>query len=808
MSKFNNPLCTIVVTVIEGRYFPQNPNGKLYIECRFTDEILSTISPDSNSILSTDSVEQVSFPIWDTELAWEVDQKTLHLLRTKWAHLKLQGFSVDNTKGNGYNRGELIGYSMLDLRMASDRSGKEKWISLNNTKVKGKVLPEIKISFCILPNLSSSVTSPNCNNSYTPSPLGKSFSVGEFEEMEENGGTTSEVVDLYKIGMNGTEIFLFSITINFGANLQLLLQDTISFLTQQQFPELDLSTLNHGYYFQYTVFESVITSNKFYDLSHPNINPETFTFRIQSSLEELKSFLIKESNVVINLYHDNQMIGFAEIPLTGLFDYKTGEPRSLDRVCPMYNSKRELPVSADVQTARIGVYLTISRDNSNENNDTTSPDAVERTKSFPIENVQEKEQPPPIREQNNEHKYRVLIDLESIQLNRNIKNIYIRYNYPALGITNNKSTQIVSNVEVGKDILLMNSTNSIEVMMTPQRLNKYFEAVPLLMEIWQSVDQKQSQIGVATLRLEEVFLSQPVIDDETRAEVKTFTTLAPIKSIGVSANSRETGHISVSIRLDDFGDSTKSQSVTELSELTKEFQPAKEEPAKEKDDVTTKSLANDDGNGNNSSSNNNNEHISTFQSDLFRKAAEHMKYTQEVLAVKKKKNGPGQSFSKFKVQQLKSIDFKLQQYIIYFKTRDESLLRSEKDFERRWLELDRQFDQRTKELENRNSSVINEDFVKNLQEEVNDLKIQLDTTRREKDHYESQWLRSLQVLAGTHEKESEEALFLKGFRETDQCWWQVKRMAEEEMELIDYEKFTLDILKGEIERLKSLSQSC
>ncbi|CAG8790664.1 22182_t:CDS:2, partial [Racocetra persica] len=34
MSKFN-PLYTILVTVIEGRYFTQKPNSKLYAECRF-----------------------------------------------------------------------------------------------------------------------------------------------------------------------------------------------------------------------------------------------------------------------------------------------------------------------------------------------------------------------------------------------------------------------------------------------------------------------------------------------------------------------------------------------------------------------------------------------------------------------------------------------------------------------------------------------------------------------------------------------------------------------------------------------------
>ncbi|CAG8766180.1 4983_t:CDS:2, partial [Acaulospora morrowiae] len=99
MSKFN-PLYTIIVTVIGGRYFAHNPDAKLYVECRFTDDVLSTISPDSNSILSTDKVEQVSFPIWDTELAWEVDQKTLHTLRSQWAHLKLQCFSVNSNGGS------------------------------------------------------------------------------------------------------------------------------------------------------------------------------------------------------------------------------------------------------------------------------------------------------------------------------------------------------------------------------------------------------------------------------------------------------------------------------------------------------------------------------------------------------------------------------------------------------------------------------------------------------------------------------------------------------------------------------------
>ncbi|CAG8512711.1 2419_t:CDS:1, partial [Racocetra fulgida] len=739
---------------------------------------------DSNYILLTDTVEQTSFPIWNTELAWEVDQKTLLILRSQWAHLKLQCFSV-----NSSDRSELIGYSMLDLRTASDRPGKEKWISLINPRVRG-LHPEIYIGFCILPNMSPPSTPTPLG--YVPSPLGKSvenlFDVQDdaINNVEERKYDND---DLYRIGTDGSEIFLFSITINFGANLHLLLQDTISFITQQQFPEVDEPGLStHGYFFQYTIFESTITSTRFYDLTHPNIIPETATFRILSSLKDMKDFLEKESSLVVNLYHDDQIIGFSDIPLKGLFDLKTGEPRSLDRVCPIYNTKRELPVSADVQIARIGLYLTLKRENTETLVDseplTSSPITIERSQSTLSENVDQAL----TREQNSEHKYSILIVLESIKLNKDIKNIFIIYSYPALGISN-KSTQVIPNVEAGLDVILVNGTNAIDVTMTQQRLKRYFEAVPLLMEIWQNNEPKDVQIGVATLRLEEVFLSLPTIDEESKAEVQTFTTLTPIKSVGL-VTSREMGHISVSIRLDDHGEKqktilTNSNSGTNLSELPNGTSPEESHSMERQSSSrssTSLSVTKNDCEGSSSC-------MSTFRSDIFQQAEENIKFTKEVLAVEKK-NAKNQSSLKSKVQQLKAIDRQLQQSILYFQTRDESLLRAEKDFDRRWLELDRQFEQRKKEMQLQ------------FQAEIQNLRIQLDCTKKAQKHYEAQWLRALQILAGTHETESEEAMFWKGLKETDQCWWQVKKMAEEEIEVIDYEKSALGILKGEIERLR------
>ncbi|KAG9301507.1 hypothetical protein G9A89_008359 [Geosiphon pyriformis] len=816
MSKFN-PLCTILVTVIEGRYFEQNPKSKLFVECRFTDEIVSTISPDSSSILTTDCVEQVSFPTWDTELAWEIDRKTLHNLCSHWAHLKLQCFSV-----NSLGRNELVGYTMLDLRAAVDRPGKEKWVSLLNTHMRG-LRPEVKISFCILANLSPPTT-PDCFSIQT----GKSVEYNPpMKETVESGKLSLQRKDdgLYLIGENPTDILLFSITINFGTNLELLLQNSISASGQQQFHDLDIMTISHGYFFQYGILDNIITSSRFYDLSHPNFKPESITFQIQSSLKNLEEYLTQESKLVINLYHDTEIIGFAEVPLTGLFDRSTYEPRSLDRVCPMYNSKRELPVSADVQTARIGVFLIVERENNSfyfeDSLPTPSPHLELRAPLLKLDNNGS----PQFLEQNCDHEYRIVFELISINLVKVIPNIYIKYSYPALGITNYKSTQALVKFEPGIETPLYNGINTIYVRMTPQRLQRYFEAVPLLLELWQMSESKDLEIGVASLHLAEVFLSNPMRDEQNTAEILKFTTLAPIKSTGITT-STEMGNISVSIRLEDYGDKTANHHNSTSNNIFTQSGPVKENHPDDLCEATNlrndNQLTNLDQNQSlgqildrsilkNSDSRSS---IFKFRSKIFQQAVEHAKFTQETL--RPKKDGKHQSFAQSKVQQLKSIDQQLQKTILFFETRDESLLRSERDIERRWLELDRQFDQRTKDMKAqleaellqkykflRERTPSAKDTIRNLQSEIKILRSQLEATMLAQKTYESQWSHALQAIAKAQDNEGEVIEFLNGVQEVDQCWWHARRMAEEELEILNYERFSLNSLKSEIEKLRA-----
>ncbi|CAG8530144.1 11600_t:CDS:1 [Paraglomus brasilianum] len=793
-----NPLCTVLVTIIEGRYFPETPDSKLYIECRFTDEILSTITPDSNSILCTDTVEQTGCPIWDTELAWEVDQKTLNLLKSQWANLKLQCFSL-----NSMGRSELIGYSMLDLRAAAYRPGKDTWISLLNPSDRG-LCPEVRVGFCILTNLSTDSTSIEDSIEGTV--------VNGISNISKHPNIKRIDTGTYRIGAEPDDIFILSITINFGANLHLLIPNSASFLSDKLNTDSDTSAMNSALYFQYTFLESVIKGSKFHDLFHPTMKPETATFRFHSTLVDFQSFLIRESKLVVNLYQETKLIGFAEIPLTGLFDAKTGDPRSLDRVCPIYNTKKELSMSPDAQTPRIGIFFAVRIDDTNailDNLRSVDSPKQDKDKSRTDNNDQSLLV---------EHEYRVHIDLKTIKLVKTFRDIFIRYSYPALGITNSKTTQDLPNVEEGIDQSISNGTTAIDVKITPLRLQRYFETVPLLMDICQHLESKDVQIGIVSLTLAEVFQADSTRDDETNVEMITYSTRAPIKSVGV-ATIPELGHINVTIRIEDYGarESAVRQNSTSifprpLSEGSPQLD-AEQEYEISTDPGRVSRLSNNSGMGDYPTRSAHN----SFRSEIFQQAEEYMRFNQEVL--RSKKDVSPQGIYRNRVQQLRAIDHQLQQSVLYFRTRDESLKRAEKDIEARWLELDRQFEQKTREMKQalereyqekerklKQTTPGSEEKIRLLQDEVESLRNELEYSKRAAQQYESQWLRALEIVAGmdSNAEEIDELYVTGGIENVGDNWMQVKKLAEEELKYMDNDRLALENLKKELDKLRAV----
>uniref|UniRef100_H2XK78 C2 domain-containing protein n=1 Tax=Ciona intestinalis TaxID=7719 RepID=H2XK78_CIOIN len=123
----------VVVSVLEGRNFPSRPKHNIVIECKFDGELLAT-----------DPVSHSDSPSFTTELAWEMDKKSLHQHRMHRTPIKLQCFAIDLATDTREN----VGYIVLDLRGAQLKAQAEKWYTLLNTKY-SRPKPSVKISMIL-----------------------------------------------------------------------------------------------------------------------------------------------------------------------------------------------------------------------------------------------------------------------------------------------------------------------------------------------------------------------------------------------------------------------------------------------------------------------------------------------------------------------------------------------------------------------------------------------------------------------------------------------------------------------------------
>lgn len=126
-----NGKCQLAVTVFEGRNFPRRPGQQLYVQCEFIKEILAT-----------DPVGFEPCPIWDTELDWNLDVRTLHYYKSQRASIKLTCFAVDANACR-----ESIGFFTLDIRGARETPASDHWRPLINPKSSLPFRPEIRYSF-------------------------------------------------------------------------------------------------------------------------------------------------------------------------------------------------------------------------------------------------------------------------------------------------------------------------------------------------------------------------------------------------------------------------------------------------------------------------------------------------------------------------------------------------------------------------------------------------------------------------------------------------------------------------------------
>ncbi|XP_042643824.1 centrosomal protein of 120 kDa isoform X2 [Tyto alba] len=281
----------IVVSVLEGRYFPKRPKHMLIVEAKFDGEQLAT-----------DPVEHTDQPEFATELAWELDRKALHQHRLQRTPIKLQCFALDPVSSAKEN----IGYIVLDLRAVQEKKQAPKWYPLLSNKY-AKFKSEIEVSVVLETDSKAMVDGFKAKEA--PPREGKASALLPGLDPKSIVPILNEEEGYHQIGPAEycRDYFVLSVTIAFATQLEQLVPSTMKL--PERHPE---------FFFYYSLLGNDVTNEPFTDLINPNFEPERASVRIRSTVDVLQVYLCAQSKLQIHLCCGDQSLGSTEIPLSGL----------------------------------------------------------------------------------------------------------------------------------------------------------------------------------------------------------------------------------------------------------------------------------------------------------------------------------------------------------------------------------------------------------------------------------------------------------------------------------------------------------
>ncbi|XP_076588019.1 centrosomal protein of 120 kDa isoform X1 [Chaetodon auriga] len=332
----------IVVSILEGRHFPKNPRLSLVVQAGFDGEQLST-----------DPVEHRDQPQFSTELAWELDRRTLHQHRLQRTPIKLQCFTVDSVS----KKRESVGYIVLDLRSVQEVKTEPRWYPLLSSKYT-KQRPALLLSMVLENDTKPSEPSPDRFKAKKAPPRQGSPAVTDLlpDNLE---AVLIPDQGYHQIGPadHCSDMFVLSVTVAFATKLEQLIPSTMK-----------LSAEGSEFFFYYTLLGNDITSEPFHNLLSPDFEPERASVRIRSSKQILQTFLSQQSSFQIHLCCGNQSLGSTDISLSALsavsvdLENKTATVEGAFILQPPKRIRQTLPaLPADLQPT-VGVAVTLRRE--------------------------------------------------------------------------------------------------------------------------------------------------------------------------------------------------------------------------------------------------------------------------------------------------------------------------------------------------------------------------------------------------------------------------------------------------------------
>ncbi|XP_029366024.1 centrosomal protein of 120 kDa isoform X2 [Echeneis naucrates] len=282
----------IVVSILEGRHFPKSPRLGLLVQASFDGEQLAT-----------DPAEHREQPQFNTELAWELDRRTLHQHRLQRTPIKLQCFTVDSVS----RKRESVGYIVLDLRSVQEVKQEPRWFPLLSSKYT-KQRPALLLNLLLENDTKTAEPSPDRFKARKAPPRQGSPTVTELltEKLE---AVLIPDQGYHQVGPADQcrDMFVLSVTVAFATKLEQLISSTMK-----------LSAEGSEFFFYYSLLGNDITSEPFHNLLSPDFEPERASVRIRSSKQTLQAFLSRQPSLQIHLCCGTQSLGSTDVRLSAL----------------------------------------------------------------------------------------------------------------------------------------------------------------------------------------------------------------------------------------------------------------------------------------------------------------------------------------------------------------------------------------------------------------------------------------------------------------------------------------------------------
>uniref|UniRef100_A0A8D3AP07 Centrosomal protein 120 n=1 Tax=Scophthalmus maximus TaxID=52904 RepID=A0A8D3AP07_SCOMX len=356
----------VVVSILEGRHFPKSPRFSLVVQASFDGEQLAT-----------DPVEHSEQPPFGTELAWELDRRTLHQHRLQRTPIKLQCFAVDSVSG----RKESVGYIVLDLRSVQEVKQEPRWFPLLSSKYT-KLKPALLLAAALENDTKFSEPSPDRFKARKAPPRQGSPAVTELlpdrlqaELVQDQGYHQVGPAD------HCTDMFVLSVTVAFATKLEQLIPSTMK-----------LSAEGSDFFFYYSLLGNDITSEPFHNLLSPDFEPERASVRLRSSSQVLQAFLSRQPSLQIHLCCGNHSLGGTDVSLSALaavsvdLENRAATVEGAFVLRPPTRVKHTLPaLPADLQPT-VGVAVTLRREDAAaqvESSECNKEGSGARTRSVP-----------------------------------------------------------------------------------------------------------------------------------------------------------------------------------------------------------------------------------------------------------------------------------------------------------------------------------------------------------------------------------------------------------------------------------------